>query len=259
MNHGGAGQLTSRVRRRSLSLALANAALWSAGTGLTTGSLVYYLAQQLGAQGLEISLLIAAPSLVGLLRMTTPAFIRWLGGVKPVCIVFFFAAYALLAGGVPAATFTPGIERSAVLWLLVGVVTAHQLLEFVAAAALWTWLGALTPRRIRGRFLARRNIWQLAALVPALVAGGLFADQWKEHHPDAVERVRLLGYVLPMLVGAVLLLASIAPLLPMSEVAVGQRPRRTNRMAEWLAPLRDRPFRRLLYYRGWFSFFNGMT
>ena len=47
-----ASPLGARERRRALGLGHVNAAFWAAGNALTTGSLVSYLARDLGAQGL---------------------------------------------------------------------------------------------------------------------------------------------------------------------------------------------------------------
>ncbi len=42
--------LSTTQRRGALRLGIANGVLWSMGNGLTTGSLIVYLAQELGAR-----------------------------------------------------------------------------------------------------------------------------------------------------------------------------------------------------------------
>src|SRR4029079_18171319 len=54
-------------------LANANAALWAVGNGLVSTLLVIYLAYDLGASGLGVSLILAAPRFAGLLRLGVPA------------------------------------------------------------------------------------------------------------------------------------------------------------------------------------------
>jgi MFS family permease len=67
-----------------------------------------------------------------------------------------------------------------------------------------------------------------------------------------------LGYVIPNSLGAAFLLASLVPLLLMPDVRAPLRCLRAedNKARSALA---DPRFRRLLIYRCWFSFFNGIT
>jgi len=243
-----------------LRLGYINGVLWSVGNGLTSGSLVYYLAQELGASGAALSLLIAAPSLIGLLRLVTPALIAPLGGVKATCLKTSLVSYALLTLGLPTITLAGLVSRPATLTALIVLICVHQLLEYVGSVALWSWLGALVPQRVRGRYFARRNLWQLAFLTPTLLASGRFVDYWKTAHKGQPDQI-LLGYILPATIGGVLLLASLAPLCWMPDVANVRRREGSLRRATLatLLPFYDARFRRLLVYRGWFSFFNGIT
>lgn len=68
MQHKVFGQrdrLDAAVRRRAIRRSYLNAILWALGNGLASTTLVVYLALELGAAGLGISLLLAAPALVG--------------------------------------------------------------------------------------------------------------------------------------------------------------------------------------------------
>lgn len=253
-------RLSVAARRRALRLGYVNGVLWSVGNGLTSGTLISYLALQLGATGAALSLLIAAPSLIGLLRLVTPVLIGPLGGVKATCVKASLVSYLLLTIGLPAVTLAGFVSRPATLTALIALICVHQLLEYIGAVALWSWLGALVPQAVRGRYFARRNLWQLALLAPTLLGGGQFVDHWKSAHQGDPEQI-LLGYIVPATIGGVLLLASLVPLLWMPDVAIARRRggslRETARAM--LAPIFDARFRRLLVYRGWFSFFNGIT
>ncbi len=166
-------------RRRALGLILANGVLWSIGNGLTSGQLVSYLAQELGAGGWDVGLLLALPALVGLLRVTTPLVIGALGGARRTTLSFFALAYALLAAAPAIAWGTPLPGQVAPVAALIAVVCLHQLCESIASAALWAWLAELVPRRVRGRFFARRQVWQMAVLIPTLLASGYASDRGK--------------------------------------------------------------------------------
>lgn len=247
-------------RRRALCLAHYSAALWSLGNGLTTGALVTYLALDLGAQGRHLSLILAMPAAVGLLRLAAPAVIRTLGGVKPACLVPLAAGYLLLGLlpllGTPVRHWFPISPLAA----LVAVICTHQLLEHLGTVALWVWLGELVPRAIRGRYFARRQMWQLAALIPTLLAAGWFADQWRAMHPES----KLLGYTLPNAVGVAALLAALVPLARMPGKIAGRRGSRQASSAmgiveTLLAPWQSGSFRHLIFFGCWLAFFNGIT
>ncbi|HVU86354.1 MAG TPA: MFS transporter [Pirellulales bacterium] len=248
-------RIRGALRRRALTLGYVNGVLWSVGNGLTTGTLVYYLAQELGAKGTALGVLIAAPSLIGLLRLATPALIGPLGGIKATCLKASLASYLLLAIGLPGVTLAPGIQRSTALAGLLTLICVHQLLEYVGSVALWSWLSALVPVRIRGRYFGRRQVWQLLFLMPALFLSGRFTDDWKQTYKESQPERLLLGYIIPNCVGAGLLLASLVPLVMMPDVPAPRR--RASMTRRW--PVGDLAFRRLLVYRAWFSFFNGIS
>jgi MFS family permease len=248
-------RIRAAVRRRALVLGYINGVLWSVGNGLTTGTLVYYLAQELGAKGTALGVLIAAPSLIGLLRLATPALIGPLGGIKATCLKASFISYLLLAIGLPGVTLAPGISRGTALAGMLALICVHQLLEYIGSVALWSWLSALVPVRIRGRYFGRRQVWQLLFLIPALFLSGRFTDHWKQTYKETQPERLLLGYIIPNCVGAGFLLASLLPLVLMPDVSVTRRPVGGTR--RW--PIGDSAFRRLLVYRAWFSFFNGIS
>ncbi len=254
----GSPGLAKPARRRALWLAQLQGALWSAGNGLTTGTLIFYLAQELGAKGTSVSLLIAAPSLVGLLRLVTPALVGRLGGIKRTCLKSLSVSYLLLAVGLPAVTLASPALRTKALAVMIALICVHQLLEYIGNVALWSWLGALAPARIRGRYLGRRQMWQLMLLIPALLASGLFTDYWKRTYRDTQPERVLLGYVIPNSIGTGFLLASLLPLLLMPDVPHTTATRRGG-AARGRWPIHDARFLRYLVYRCWFSFFNGIT
>jgi hypothetical protein len=160
----------------------------------------------------------------------------------------------------PLVTLSGVLSRPATLAALIALICVHQLLEYVGSVALWSWFGALVPRQIRGRYFACRNFWQLAFLIPTLFLSGRFADDWKQTHQGDPAQI-LVGYIMPATIGGGFLLSSLAPLALMPAVPGGRR-RSSNLRRAFLAvltPMADPRFRRLLVYRGWFSFFNGLT
>lgn len=244
-----------RSRRTALAWGHVNGACWAIGNGLTSGTWVTYLALDLGAGGRDISLLLAIPALVGLLRLAAPLVIGIAGSAKRTCVSLLLAAYLLLTAlpaiGLVDARLTHPVAA------LVGLLCVHQLLEYMGTVALWSWLADLVPLRVRGRYFARRQVWQLVALMPTLWLAGAWADHWKHTHTGSP----LLPYVVTSAVGVGFLLLSVLPLALMPG-SFDARPHKRPAALAWrslVRPLADGNFRRLLVFGCWFSCFNGLT
>ncbi len=249
-------RLSPSLRRRGLVLGFYNGVLWSIGNGLTTGALIYYLALDLGADGLMLGLLLALPAAVGMFQLVAPRLIRWRGSAKRLCLEAFGASYVLLAV-LPLVLVYSGSSSTGLAWLMIIIFCAHQLLEFVGTVALWSWFADLVPLRIRGRYFARRQIWQLVFLIPTLLLSGFFADWWR----NVVPRDMLPGYAVLTGLGTAFLIVSLLPLARMPRIAVLTSVECATRSV-WRrlrAPLADRRFRWLVFYACWLSFFNGVT
>lgn len=248
------GSLSKADLRRALNWSYVAAAVWAAGNVLAGGVLVNYLAQELGAQGRELRWITAAPALVGLLRLFTPALIVRLGNAKRLCLSTSIASYAILAGMPVAAWYDAPDGRRSLLWILIAVYCLHQLLEQVATVALWTWLGDLVPRRLLGRYFGRRNVVQLVVVVGTLAASGAASTRLNAAFPERP----ILSYAVLTAAGTLCYFLAMVPLALMPATAPRQA-MRTSSLAEIVAPLRHGPSRRLLAYGCWFSFFNGLT
>ncbi len=246
--------------RQNLRWAYAQAALWAIGNALTSGTLLIYLALDLGARGLAISLILAAPAVSGLLRLAAPWIIHGFGGVKPACLTMFGASYVLLLGQ-PVMAFPEWLPWENTVFLLVSLVCVHQLLEYLGQVALWTWLGGLVPGRIRGRFFAVRQMVQLVCVIPTLLASGSFADWWKRLPEETTQGRMLLAYAIPAAAGVILLLASLLPLLRLPSPRHDVSPAKNDNLRRFplRAAFRDRRFRQFLVFGCWFSLANGIS
>lgn len=248
--------LDSAALHRAMTLANANAAVWAVGNGLVSTLLVIYLANDLGATGAAVSLILAAPRFAGLLRLGVPALIRGFGNRKVICVIAYLASTMVLV-------IVPAVAASHVpttsgwgLPLLVAAWCGYHLLEYVGGIALWSWLGDLTPRAIRGRLLGRREQWLVAGRVIGIAASVAITLSWPWFVPDAP---RLQPLALSALAGALLMLVAVLPLIAMPAVrgapsAVPHAPWRTLARA-----IVDPSYRRLLAFWCWFSIVNGLT
>lgn len=205
--------------RRAQRLAVWNAALWAVGNGLASTTLVVYLARELHAErlGLGIGLIVAAPQIVGLLRLGAPALIERLGGRKPFCLTAFLLSALLLltlpwvcAGPAPFAQLVAG--GIILLWCL------YHLFQYLATVGLWSWLADLAPERVRGRFLGRRQRWFMAGEAAAALAAGLFVWKLQQMQPGLP---KWLPYGISAGLGAGLMIAALVPLALMPAAGRG--------------------------------------
>ncbi len=250
------------VRRTSLQAAYGNAALWALGNGIAGSSLVLYLALELGAKGMAIGFLLAAPSLIGVLRIGAGWLLEKIVDRKRFTLSAYTASvFVLLLAPILCRPGVLGANANSLLALVL-VWSGYHLLEYVGTISLWSWLGDLAPARIRGRFIGRRERYLLLGRVFGMLAGGLFTFWWRE----SFDRTRLgVGYTIAVAVGALFMLAAVAPLammapLPMPRVkdSLRQSLRQRRRMPLW-QPLADPRFQPLLWFGCWFSFSNGIT
>lgn len=245
-------------RRQARRLSYVNGGLWAIGNGLTSSTLIVYLALQLGAPGLGLGVggILAAPRVAGLLRLFTPALIARVGDRKRFCLVAYLLS-ALVLVGLPAAA-APGWLGSPKVSLAALVLfwCMYHLLEFFGNVALYAWLADLVPLTIRGRFFGRRQRWMLAGQASAMVAAGLFSSLWQIHHPLAP---RWVSYAIPAVLGAAFMLAALGPLAVMPEPSARRPLPQRIPLADLIAPLMDFRFVRFLAFGCWFSFFNGIT
>lgn len=242
--------------RQAMKLAGINAAIWAVGNGLVSTSLVIYLATDLGAKGLAVSFILAAPRFAGLLRLAVPAIMGRVVSRKRLCVVSYVVSASILFV-VPAATlFEKRVANGNAITILVTAWCLYHLTEYAGTVSLWSWLGDLTPRRVRGRLLGHRERWLTLGRVGGILASVALALMWAWAWPKAP---RLQPLVVSALFGAAMMLAAVVPLalmpsLPQAPSAVPRMPWRSLGRA-----FTDPAYLRLMVFAFWFSIANGIT
>jgi MFS family permease len=254
------GLLPARaLRRAALKQLYWNAGLWGLGNGLVSSSLVVYLAGSYGAKGFAVSLILAAPRLIGVLRLTAPILMEWVGNRRRFAVQSFVTSGLVLIA-LPVIS-APGVLPSASASLMAMVLcwSGYHLLEFLGTIALWSWIGDLVPRRVRGRFVGNRSAVMNAGQVAGMIAGASGTMLW-QNHAVAVNQPEhtWLAYAACVSSGAVLFALAALPLLHVPNV-VSQQAKLASKWQEILLPFRDRVFIRYLAYGGGFSFANGIS
>lgn len=256
-------KIATGERRRSIVFAYLNGGLWGFGNGLAGTTLLFYLASSYGATGMALSWLLAAPALVGILRLFTPLWLDRVGSRRIFCTRMFVIS-ALVLLGLPILSApnilpeaTHSIAALTVCWAV------YHLFEHFAVVALWSWIGDLVPRKIRGRFVGRRQGWMNGGKVFGILTSAIVATIWRKHCEATAQPESLwIGFAALASAGALVMLLSIGPLARMTDLPspsdIGSRSAR-RRLREILVPFADASFRRLLYYGCWFSFANGIA
>ena len=166
-------------RRQAIQAFYLNGAYWGLGNGLVSSSLIIYLAGTFEVKGVAVSLILATPRLVGVLRLGTPILIDALGRRQVFCVRMFLAASIVLL--LLPVVSAPGLLSSPRLSLtvLVTMWTLYHLLQFLGLVALWSWIGDVVPGAIRGRFIGRRGGLLNACQVVGMLAGGSGSWWWR--------------------------------------------------------------------------------
>lgn len=250
-------------RRLAIQAFYRNGACWGLGNGLVSSSLIVYLAGTFGAVGFTVSMILATPRLVGVLRLGTPILIDAIGRRQVFCVRMFFAASIVLL--LLPVVSAPGLLPSQWLSLtaLVAMWTLYHLLEFLGVVALWSWIGDVVPNAIRGRFIGRRGAVLNACQVVGMLVGGSGSWWWRGRCKELEQGDMIwFGYAVCAVAGALLMAVAVWPLARAPATTRADRSAAVDRRGRWqeiFAPFADRGYRRFLAYGGWFSLANGIT
>lgn len=137
------------------------------------------------------------------------------------------------------------------VWLLMLLYGASCFCGSLSGVAWLEWMSDLIPEKIRGSYLAKRNVVCAAAGMVAVLAGGAFMDAWAGRHGDAIS----LGYVWLFGVSIVFGMVSswFLARVPDPKINLARGGRRFD-VAALVRPLQDANFRRIVVYAGAFTF-----
>jgi MFS family permease len=165
-----------------------------------------------------------------------------------------FAASAVTLLGLPIIAMPSLRPTSDVALLAVVVVwSVFHLFQYLATVALWSWLADIAPPRIRGRFLARRNLWMVGASIVSMLASGAFVYYWQQ---ETAKADHWIAYALAAIAGALFMFIALIPLAKIPATQCAAESIHNTSLTGIRCVLADR---RLLLFGCWFSFFNGIT
>ena len=237
-------------------LANTNAVVWAIGNGLVSTQLVTYLALDLGAEGKEISWILAAPHIAGLLRLVTPAMMDTGMHRKVLCIVGYLISTVVLVAMPLLAVPWEGRSPATGLTLLVACWCVYHLFEYIATVGLWSWLGDWMPGPVRGRLIGWRERFLIGGRILGIGSSLLLSWYWNWLDPDAP---RWLPLFWSAIVGAGAMVLAVVPLFWLGAKSSPVPSKHVDLWSNIVRVFVDRPYRRLLTYSCGFAAANGIT
>ncbi|MFA5054562.1 MAG: MFS transporter [Dehalococcoidia bacterium] len=215
-------------------------------SSITTSGFLTAYALALGANNLQIGILVALPFLGGVLQIPTILLVERVRQRKLIAVITWFIAQLLWIpiALIPFYLKVPGAPGISVL---LAIMAARSILQAVTNGAWHSWVRDLVPQQIMGSFFARRFKYATVVAMIFGVGAALFVDYWKSNAAPGTEAT---GYVYPLILGAVTL-GIASPLMmakmpePLMESTQGQNQSIRNLLT---IPYRNRNYRYLLLF-----------
>ena len=144
------------------------------------GSPVTLFAEALGATPFTFGLLAAAPFAASLLSMPAAVWSDYTGRRKAIFLVSLYLHRLLwwpIAVLPPALLYYKVIDGPTALGLFVGLVALMHCCGAVGGPAWMSWMADVIPRRVRGRYFARRRQFGILSALPAALLVGFLLDR----------------------------------------------------------------------------------
>ena len=219
---------------------------------VTTGVLLTNFLLELGATSVEIGLLSSIPMFVNLLQplgayladRTTSRhwYSMWVFGVSR----FLWVILLLLIMGM---TDSPSAHRQLVIWTL-GVVLVTHILGSLGSASWFSWMAALVPDRLRGRYFGLRNSAANLINLICVPLMGLGISAWKGGSIQGYSIVLAVGIVAGLLsLGFQFLMIDVNPQALQQNCQSFIRQDSTQAVSKWYKDVNFLNF--LLYFSLW--------
>lgn len=238
--------------RRSLRFAQLNGGIWGIGNGLVSTTLIRYLSQELGAEGLAIGLIIASPNFFGILRLFAPNILSLVGSRKRMAIGLLLISSLLLVAlpllAWPGVLPSPGIS----LFALINLWGLWHLTMFLGVIALYSWIGDLSRGSGQSKFFGERQTWLVGGQVIGMFTAALLVALSQSLFPEIS---RWQQHVAPAILGGLLMLISVLPVLRMTSTPAPTI--KTSIAPDFLTPLRDPRYQPLILFWCFAGIANG--
>ncbi|WP_373545477.1 MFS transporter [Chamaesiphon sp.] len=163
---------------------------------ITSGVLLTNFLLELGANSTEIGLLASIPMLANLMQPIGAYFAEQTTSRHSYCLWIYGISRSLWVG-LAVAIFQIGQSNDSPLLVLVtlGIATASCFLGALGSAAWLSWMAALVPDRLRGRYFGRRNSAANLTNLISVPLMGFAISQWKGGSVQGYSLVLMLGII----------------------------------------------------------------
>ncbi len=200
---------------QSLWLAQLNGGVWGIGNGLVSTTLIRYLSQDLGADGLATGLIIASPNLFGVFRAFAPTML-WLAGSRKLMAIGMLLLSSLLLISLPLLAWPDVLpSKTFSLVVLISLWGLWHFTMFLGVIALYSWVGDLSRGRGQSTFFGARQTWLVGGQVMGMFSAALIVGAISRSMP---ELTRWQQHVLPAMLGGFMMLLSVLPLCWMKSI-----------------------------------------
>lgn len=250
-------KISKQATRTSLKASTIDGVLATIFSNITGGVLLINFLLQLGATPVEIGLLSSIPMLVNFLQ-PLGAYIADSMKSRHWYILAIFAPsrllWLILVGGIAWLGWSNTASHELVTWTL-GIILITNILGALGSCAWFSWMAALVPQRLRGRYFGIRNS---AASLTNLVCVPLLGFAISAWPGGSIQ-----GYGVLLLLGVVIGLLSLACQFWMTDVnpqiiehskAKPQQQKTTRNQPEKLNIFQDINFLKFLLYLGLWMF-----
>lgn len=132
--------------------------------------------RKLGAGDLVYGIIMAMPVVGGILQVFASYFMESTGKRRSVFIIFGLIHRLLwIPIGIIPLLF-PLEQKTLMIWLIAVLITISTSANSITGVAFWSWMGALVPMEIRGRFFSRRTMISTLTTVTVGLGVGKFLD-----------------------------------------------------------------------------------
>ena len=232
------------------SIAMALAILWP-----TAPFTAVFMRECLGANKTLIGLNLTLVALATIASLPGAWLFSRLQRRRSTWLILTALARACMFGSAVVALYAGRPDRPLVLiWIFMICLFLVNAGSFFTSTGWWSWMADLIPESIRGMFFGRRYRWMLLGQSVVTIASGALLTYTVQ--PDSIR----LAYF-----GIFMVMAFLAVLDPLLFIVVPEPVRpppepRTLRMiaTQYLEPLRDQPFRRMVISAGIYNLFYNM-
>lgn len=220
--------------------------------------MVGFASEVLNASALQIGILAALPLSANLAQLVGSVWLEKFGQRRKFCLTTVTVGRFLLIPILVLPFCTGFLSMGQIVLALILLVGLSSFFGALAGVAWLEWMSDVIPSRVRGSYMARRNMVCAGSGMVSVILGGFFLDHWQSTHGGESHAS---GYLILFALGISLGFVASWILSRIPDPKAGPAPpgQKSFNVGSLLRPLQDKNFRTLLIYVGAFMFVTQMA